>query len=370
MKSLADVFISYAHADKALAAAFADVLIGRGWTVWWDRDIGAGTFRRAITNELIKAKCVVVLWSGASANSEFVWNEASRAQKRDVLVPILIEETEIPIGFEERQTFSLLGWEPGSVTPELENVIANIAAVLQQPAPPPEPYPARFWINVALLLAFVIGAALWLQIEVRPLIDGRLFVVAAIAAAALIAFETLFVVTKKHSRRATWTLIAAATVVVLAHFLTPHPLQLIRVAAGKNLFRYLNSTTDKYVLSVTRDGALLIDRKPFTTFQTIYLGAGGDATDAEIHRRNGDEEHKRQLSEYLRKLDANIIDAKVKKLTEFWIARTSFWETRPLRRNDDVEVRLATKGGATVFSQKVERKPGEVVPTVFIEAPQ
>lgn len=39
MKSLADIFISYAHADREWAAAFADVLAGRGWTVWWDRDL-------------------------------------------------------------------------------------------------------------------------------------------------------------------------------------------------------------------------------------------------------------------------------------------------------------------------------------------
>jgi len=339
-------------------------------TVWWDRDIGAGLFRRVITRELDSAKCVVVLWSPQSANSEFVWNEASRAQKRDVLVPIVIEETVIPMGFEERQTFSLLGWEPGSEGAELEHVIAKIAEVLRKPTPAPPPVPARFWINVALLTAIVAGAALWLLLEVRPLMDGLLFVTAAIVAAAVAAFGVFFVVARKHSRRATWMLVAVAAIVAVAHFLTPEPLQLIRIAAGKNLFRYINSTTDKYVLSVTRNGVPLVDKKPFTTFQTVYLGVGGQATQAEIRRRNGDAEHERQSSEYLRSLDGSIREEQVVKLTELWVSRTDFWKTRPLRKDDDIEVVLATTGGAKVFSRKVEHKPGEVIPTVFIEAPQ
>ncbi len=36
---MADIFLSYASADRDWAKRLAAVLAGRGWSVWWDRTI-------------------------------------------------------------------------------------------------------------------------------------------------------------------------------------------------------------------------------------------------------------------------------------------------------------------------------------------
>lgn len=367
---MADIFISYAHADKAWARALADLFAERKWTVWWDPNIQAReSFRKVITEELEKARCVVVLWSPTSAGSEFVASEAARGQKRDILVGALIEETAIPVGLDERQAISLIGIEPGSVTPEVERLIETIAGVLEQPAPPPEPYPLRFWIHVALLTAAAIGTGAWLYFGIRPQVDGRLFIGALVCAAALCAAGVFLVATRKRSRRLTWILAAAMAILGLAWAATPAPLVLIRVAPGKNLFGLSLQTADGLAVSVYRNGAAVIDRKPFTKFETIYLGPDTEDLRREIADHNGNDEHKRQLRAYLRKAKPDITDEQIAKVTDRWITNTTLWATPALRRSDNVRVELRKKTGEVLDTHVVERVPGDAVATVFLERP-
>ena len=76
--AMSDIFISYATADRPRAAALAQALRTRGWTVWWDRVIPPGRqFDEVIDEALSGAGCVVVLWSKASAASTWVKTEAA-----------------------------------------------------------------------------------------------------------------------------------------------------------------------------------------------------------------------------------------------------------------------------------------------------
>lgn len=361
---MADIFISYGHADKAWARALAGILAERNWTVWWDHDIPPRwRFRTVIANELKKARCVVVLWSPASAASEFVASEAARG--RGKLVSVLIEETEIPVGFDERQAVSLVGIEPGSVTPEVEQLIATIAAVLEQPAPPAEPYPRRYLLNLALLAAAAIGTGAWLQYAIRPQLDGRLFVAALIGAAALCAFGVYLVATRKRSRRVTWGLAAAIAILIGAAWLTPPPLYVVRLAPGKNLFRLYNQTSSDLVVSVYRNGVPIVERKPVRTFETIYLGADTEDVQREIERRNGDEEHQRRMRAYLDK----ATEEQIRTVTNWWTTRTDWWKTPALRRSDEIRVELRDTKGKVLQSGTVVREPGDAVATFFLERP-
>jgi len=125
-----DIFISYAHEDREKAKALANVLSSRGWKVWWDRKIAPGeAFDVVIERQLGTCKCAIVLWSARSVGATWVRNEARRAARRKVLVPILIDSVETPLEFENLQAADLTSWEAAVENPEFEAVLDRIQAL-------------------------------------------------------------------------------------------------------------------------------------------------------------------------------------------------------------------------------------------------
>ncbi|HET9355373.1 MAG TPA: TIR domain-containing protein [Sphingomicrobium sp.] len=110
---MSDVFISYKAEDRRRIQPLVQALEADGYSVWWDQHIGTGDqWRETIERQLDAAKCVIVAWSKQSVGPEghFVRDEASRAQRRHVCVPILLDAVEPPLGFGESQAASLRGW--------------------------------------------------------------------------------------------------------------------------------------------------------------------------------------------------------------------------------------------------------------------
>jgi TIR domain len=67
--AMADVFISYAKADRPLALKLAAMLEAEGWTTWWDTSLTIGDdFRNEIMTELGRAPAVIVIWTDTSIN--------------------------------------------------------------------------------------------------------------------------------------------------------------------------------------------------------------------------------------------------------------------------------------------------------------
>ena len=61
---MADVFLSYATADAAIARRVAKALEAAGLDVWWDADLPAHrAYSEIIEQRLQQAKAVLVLWS-------------------------------------------------------------------------------------------------------------------------------------------------------------------------------------------------------------------------------------------------------------------------------------------------------------------
>ncbi len=82
---MADIFISYDSADKERVRPFVAVLEEQGWTVWWDRKIPPGRkFADVIEEAIQAASCVIVVWSDASVDSDWVNREAAEAQQRSM----------------------------------------------------------------------------------------------------------------------------------------------------------------------------------------------------------------------------------------------------------------------------------------------
>ena len=105
---MADIFLSYARADRSRIERIAAALENAGYSIWWDRHIEGGSqFSKDIEKEIAKARAVVVAWSAASVESEWVRDEAAIARDTEKLVPISLDETLPPIGFRQRQAIDL-----------------------------------------------------------------------------------------------------------------------------------------------------------------------------------------------------------------------------------------------------------------------
>ena len=73
---MADVFISYARADIAIAERIAQALNDAGVSVWWDRELAGGAaFHNTIETEILDSRKVVVIWSRTSVDSYWVRDE-------------------------------------------------------------------------------------------------------------------------------------------------------------------------------------------------------------------------------------------------------------------------------------------------------
>lgn len=124
------IFISYASADRPRVKPLVDALCQQGWSVWWDRTILAGkTFDRVIEAALRDSRCVIVLWSRDSVDSDWVWTEADDGKRRGILVPAMLDDVNIPFPFRRIQTANLIGWSgalPSEQFNELSRAVSDV----------------------------------------------------------------------------------------------------------------------------------------------------------------------------------------------------------------------------------------------------
>jgi len=132
---MADIFVSYASADRDKARAIADILTRLGFSVWWDRTIAPGeVFDEVLQRALDEAKCVLVLWSNQAVSSNWVKTEAAEAAARNILVPALIEPARLPIEFKRIQCADLTRWDSDANDPEFASLLASVRRLLARPA--------------------------------------------------------------------------------------------------------------------------------------------------------------------------------------------------------------------------------------------
>ncbi len=140
--SLADIFISYARADREKVEQLASALEGEGYSVWWDRHIESGAeFSADIERELEAAKAVIVCWSEEGAKSRWVKDEATIAHRAGKLKTISLDGTEPPIGYMQFHSHGMSSWKGGRDETqfiELRDSIAAHLAKLGEEAPVPQ----------------------------------------------------------------------------------------------------------------------------------------------------------------------------------------------------------------------------------------
>lgn len=158
-----DVFISYARENREVAAQLAAALTAHALRVWWDREIPAGAeFADVIEIQLHGARVVIALWSADSIRSSFVRDESARALQAGKLLPVRIEDVQLPLGFGQIHTLDLLDWDGDAEDEGFVQLLAEIRRLQGQPAATSDPrrHVPRKWRRylAAALIAAAIGA--------------------------------------------------------------------------------------------------------------------------------------------------------------------------------------------------------------------
>jgi TolB-like protein len=172
---MADVFLSYSREDQSTARKFADALQRQGFSVWWDQALRSGeTYDRVTEKALEEARAVVVLWSRASVESKWVRSEATEADRRNTLVPVMIEPCKRPIMFELNQSADLSGWQGDLSDARWVAFVDDVRAVTGTAQPgtgaPAAVVPAGVakgsrrsaWVAIAALALAALGAGTWI----------------------------------------------------------------------------------------------------------------------------------------------------------------------------------------------------------------
>lgn len=156
------IFLSYKKGDRARAAQIVAGLEAEGFAVWWDQHLRAGEhWRETLTERLTAASCVIVLWSELSVGSEgrFVIDEARRAQRRGVYIPVRLDDVEPPLGFGEMQSVKLIGWRGDPQAPAFRALVDTVRPMVAPGGPPSPPAaiaaPSRRRIDRRLVLGGV-----------------------------------------------------------------------------------------------------------------------------------------------------------------------------------------------------------------------
>ena len=128
---MADVFISYARADKARVAPLVAAIEAKGWSVWWDPEISPGReFDDEIDTELQAAKAVLVVWTPTSVVSRWVRGEARDAAERNILVPVRFEQARLPIDVRAIHTTDLDGWHDDATHPAVQECLHALEGMI------------------------------------------------------------------------------------------------------------------------------------------------------------------------------------------------------------------------------------------------
>ncbi|HXZ68619.1 MAG TPA: TIR domain-containing protein, partial [Alphaproteobacteria bacterium] len=133
---MADIFVSYARADRALIAPLVAALEAQGLSVWWDPEIKAGQeFDQLISAEMAAAKAVIAVWTPTSVDSRWVRGEAREAADRGVLVPVRFGNARMPLDVRSLHTIELDDWREDKASAPFQELLRALTPLIGTKVP-------------------------------------------------------------------------------------------------------------------------------------------------------------------------------------------------------------------------------------------
>jgi hypothetical protein len=137
---MAQIFLSYSSADRNRAEVLKDWFESLGWSVFWDREIPPGeNWESYLLAHLDQAACVVVLWTPAAYESDWVIKEAIAALERGRLVQIKGTGLPAPPPFDAIQALPFQAWAAEEDHPQMARLIKEVARRLGGAPPRSDP---------------------------------------------------------------------------------------------------------------------------------------------------------------------------------------------------------------------------------------
>jgi hypothetical protein len=165
---MSDIFISYSKSDHALALKLSTFLESEGWSVWWDKSLGAADhYRDEIMKQLAAARAVITIWSPNSIKSDWVRAETGRAKAEGKLIPVKTPEltyADIPLPFGEMHTENVAS---------TDLIRAAVVAQLAKPAVPQSPFwqiTSTFKYQILTWIG-IVGSAITLFANLNGVLD-------------------------------------------------------------------------------------------------------------------------------------------------------------------------------------------------------
>ena len=121
---MSKIFISYASQDQDKAEIIANKLKANGKAVFFSRMIPKGAdWAATLEAQLAEATSMIVLWTRHSVKSFWVRSEAAEGLEKQKLIPVLLDNSELPRLFRGIQTESLKGWDGSSTDKTIDRFL-------------------------------------------------------------------------------------------------------------------------------------------------------------------------------------------------------------------------------------------------------
>lgn len=106
---MSNVFVSYAHADRARVEPMIAKLQEQALDVWWDKHLPVGrNWDEQLEEAMVRAPTILVVWSAAARASSEVKDEAFFARKLGKALPARLEPVDLPYRLDRIQRVELL----------------------------------------------------------------------------------------------------------------------------------------------------------------------------------------------------------------------------------------------------------------------